>query len=164
MASCAASQGWWWSSSSQRLVSVPSHREVWDYPSSFLIRTCSTEILSGTQQPRSLSRIDPLRCPTKCWWYVSLLITMSGLTLEIALHPTPTHLPQSKGLLFQTFGALLLSTCWIVSFPQNGGVYILTFQRSSLLCKSFNGCCIHSGPVFADLQSANYSNSHTEAN
>lgn len=65
MASCAASQGWPGSSSSQRLVSIPSHWGVWDSPSSFLIRSCSAEILSRTEQPWFLSQISPLRCHTK---------------------------------------------------------------------------------------------------
>lgn len=86
MSSCAASQGWPWFSSSQRLVFLPSQREIWDSLSSFLIRSCSTDILNGTEQPQFLSQIKPLRCHTKHWCCVSLLITMSSLTLEIFLH------------------------------------------------------------------------------
>lgn len=51
-----------------------------------LIRSCSTDILNGTEQPHFLSQIEPLHCHTKHWCCVSLLITMSSLTLEIFLH------------------------------------------------------------------------------
>lgn len=83
--------------------------------SSFLIRSCSTEVFKGT-------------------WATC-----------------------RKELIFRTFGALLLSKCRMVSFPQNGSNSIFHFQMLPLLYKSFSGCCIHSESVFADLPSVGMS-------